>query len=532
VPPDTGPNSVKGEAETLIRRSTDTSPADTLLEQSTRINRSENDTLIKAADGLVAEEAGTLIQHTDQLPVSEESEYRTLLRPSSTGTVGRLRHTTSVPQSATDRSLGATATAKARFSDAHGGARDSGTDLRVGIATDDAGGLTRVGAVMGTPLYMSPEQCRGEALDSRSDVYSLGVIAYRMLCGDTPFSGTLDELLESHASVEPVSPRARNRKVPRKVARVVMSALSKDPQDRPASAAGFASALRAAGEGTGKLLRQSVSLYSEHFPAFLRLSLLAYAPLVLILAANKLLDWLLPMEKAPYIEQVLVGIGGAIFAPMVGHLLAYCIISGVTVPIVIQTNVAPLRPLLIRTGFARLRERWKPFLAASLIVVTVVFFASLLIIPGIIAAVCFGLYAPVVIMEGLGVRATLMRSFQLSRRSWFTVLVTTALQFGLPILVLVHFNDVSLKVSRSQVGFNINISDNLASEASQLLNVFISPLTAVMIALLYLKTRHAGGETLKDAERALDSEYQPRSRWEERMRSRSLTGGSAGSSPR
>src|SRR5262245_37944993 len=56
--------------------------------------------------------------------------------------------------------------------------------------------LTRSGTVMGSPRYMSPEQCRGEKLDNASDIYSLGVIAYQMLSGDVPFKGTVAELLQ------------------------------------------------------------------------------------------------------------------------------------------------------------------------------------------------------------------------------------------------------------------------------------------------------------------------------------------------
>src|SRR5262249_27489256 len=54
--------------------------------------------------------------------------------------------------------------------------------------TMPADGLTRVGSILGTPTYMSPEQCRGEALDPRSDIYSLAVIAYQMVAGKPPFS--------------------------------------------------------------------------------------------------------------------------------------------------------------------------------------------------------------------------------------------------------------------------------------------------------------------------------------------------------
>jgi eukaryotic-like serine/threonine-protein kinase len=114
--------------------------------------------------------------------------------------------------------------------------------------------LTAVGSVMGTPSYMSPEQCRGEHLDTRSDIYSLGVVAYRLLTGETPFTGSPQDVIELHKTAAPPPIREKNRKLPRKMARIVMSALAKDPAERPQSAAGFAAAMRASWEGPSQLL--------------------------------------------------------------------------------------------------------------------------------------------------------------------------------------------------------------------------------------------------------------------------------------
>src|SRR6185436_6614875 len=109
---------------------------------------------------------------------------------------------------------------------------------------DQGSALTRVGAIMGTPLYMSPEQCGGGQVDTRSDIYSLGVIAYQMLAGEPPFSGNTSAVMRSHREDTARHLRDFEVKIPKRVAGVVMSALSKDPNERPQTAFAFASSLR------------------------------------------------------------------------------------------------------------------------------------------------------------------------------------------------------------------------------------------------------------------------------------------------
>lgn len=98
-------------------------------------------------------------------------------------------------------------------------------------------GMTRTGAVMGTPRYMSPEQVEGKPVDSRSDLYALGLVFYEMVAGATPFSGDSTwQLMYQRVQVTPKDVKVVNPALPDYVARVIMHCLEKDPAKRYQSA--------------------------------------------------------------------------------------------------------------------------------------------------------------------------------------------------------------------------------------------------------------------------------------------------------
>lgn len=114
--------------------------------------------------------------------------------------------------------------------------------------------LTQVNNILGTPHYMSPEQCYSRELDSRSDIYSLAIIGYEMLTGRLPFDEpSIIEILQAHVEKVPANLRSYKPDIPINLETAILRALSKKPEQRPSSAHQFAQELLS-GSGLNPLL--------------------------------------------------------------------------------------------------------------------------------------------------------------------------------------------------------------------------------------------------------------------------------------
>ncbi|MBL8910674.1 MAG: protein kinase [Archangium sp.] len=106
---------------------------------------------------------------------------------------------------------------------------------------------TATGVIIGTPDYMAPEQAQGENVDSRTDQYSLGVIAYELATGKTPFAGLpITSMLVAHLSQDPRPPHEVNPSVSPAISQVILKALAKKPEARFRTCGDFAIALEEA----------------------------------------------------------------------------------------------------------------------------------------------------------------------------------------------------------------------------------------------------------------------------------------------
>lgn len=118
------------------------------------------------------------------------------------------------------------------------------SDFGVARVVDSSTKMTQSGLALGTPVYMSPEQSLGEPVDARSDVYSLGVMAYEMVVGQVPFGGTTPVTVAmGHINEVPPAPQAINPDVPDALVPVLARALAKSPDERYQTAQAFAAAL-------------------------------------------------------------------------------------------------------------------------------------------------------------------------------------------------------------------------------------------------------------------------------------------------
>ncbi len=488
-------------------------------------------------------------------------------------------------------------------------------DIRTGVSANSSIGapttsnLTRVGSVLGTPLYMSPEQCRGDKLDQRSDIYGIGVIAYQMLSGDTPFSGDFTRVMESHKYLPP--PNLNAKGVRKKLKQVILSALAKDANDRPQSAEAFANALRARSEGIFGLLRRAGMIWTEHIQKFLTLSIFFFLPIIATTCVAVVLAFLKASETIPPLAAE-IAVGVTSLASFVLTAFSAFLIVGTITWIVTQSLAVPLRPIKLRMALAEARKKWKTFaglgilttlapIILALITASIVFgclFGILwlaigsgtpaFLIAGIsgsvlgiavffLVAVWLILVAPAAMMESLRGWQAIKRSKALISRSLATALAAYAIMFLIP---MVTAGTLSFMVTTTAKAFEIQlpgagdqpagvsvtpanaekggdakekpiqfslgkgvrteIKDGakdvrgrlLATLLETLLQILLLPIqivtisfTSIIVALLYLKTRQAGGESLQDLLANFEESDKPRKKWQERVRQRLIQSG-------
>jgi serine/threonine protein kinase len=136
------------------------------------------------------------------------------------------------------------------------------------VEASDATMHTQPGTILGTPAFMSPEQCRGDKVDLRSDIYSLGCTYYAILTGKPPFEAASSmQVMFAHCSAPIPDPRAMNIDAPEGCVEILQKALAKNPEDRYTTAKAMLADLRAVLSGASTVQTQALEALAHSAPA-------------------------------------------------------------------------------------------------------------------------------------------------------------------------------------------------------------------------------------------------------------------------
>ncbi|MBX9679222.1 MAG: protein kinase [Gemmataceae bacterium] len=205
-------------------------------------------------------------------------------------------------------------------------------DFGLAKPVDAESELTRSGAVVGTPAYMSPEQARGEKVDHRTDLFSLGGVLYRLATGRLPFQGpTTMAVLMALGTEEPPPVRDLNPNVPESLADLIHQLLAKKADARPPSAADVVKRVRGIAEGT--VMGQSAAALLQPQPTLVPISITALSEANPFAALDATEAEPIPMAASAEPTPVRKRPGGKtpwMFAG-VAVLLAACMVGGVVI---------------------------------------------------------------------------------------------------------------------------------------------------------------------------------------------------------
>lgn len=421
---------------------------------------------------------------------------------------------------------------------------------------------TAFGSIVGTPAYMSPEQCQGLALSPASDVYSLGVIAYRMLTGRLPFEGNGESQLQAHVKQAPPDIASIRRDLPKDASALVMQALAKNAADRPRSAGAFAAMLSARVQPTADFLRSALFLFIQNLKAFIEASIYWLRPSLLLTAVLSLLAI---AEAGGLIEAVSrLPVIAVIFGPQIVGILGIFALQGAIVPAVMQAIVAPLQPIDVRALQKVFRARMRRYLRgiAPMVGVIALFFVwvsfvvwvlpqaiapfrpalrglprplFVLVLIAVIMPITAGpmllmrrsrlgsamqFLGSLAIMEGRAGAAAFERSSLLARASGRALQAVTVATFGIGALFGMGFALFALTLPG---GLPEWATASIQAVALSLTLVVLGPFLSVVSALTYLRALKAAGESPDDVLRRFEREILPASHWTLASRERILT---------
>jgi serine/threonine protein kinase len=413
----------------------------------------------------------------------------------------------------------------------HAANDENATMEHVTHATIDGTRNAAVSSVSGTPAYMSPEQTRGEPVTARSDVYSLGVIAYRMVAGQLPFEGSVTEILTAQITKEAPPLGSLRPDVHEDAARLIGAALSKNPAERPASAGTFGNMLGAQLEPAGAFFRRAAVLTIDRLALFATIGFLSCAPL--LIASTALALWHLGASSVGL--PPLSGTATAVALPLLFLLLSVSQIVVGAMPIFVLRAVAePLRPLEVRDvwrKYAPRLRRWAramlPFTAGMVaLVLSLVLLAAaaawfgpsiralprivrialvlpLAVAPFIAAYVILrrkgvggwnlGLLSAVMLVEDLPFGAAAERSSLLVRQAGG---LRNAVQRRYTIASAILSALLGMTMVAGRGGGSLTESILVMMPILSLLLIVVLTLNGVVGALMYLSARRASGESM------------------------------------